>query len=77
MPGILVIAQVFLRRHTNRDLNAGLVAATVLAAALVVWTLFALSTQSDRATRAQKQANEFDLDRVRRCLETARRYVRE
>jgi hypothetical protein len=57
----LVVAQVFLRRHTNRDLNLGLVAATVLAAAVVGWTLFALSSQSDRATRAQKQASEFDL----------------
>lgn len=58
---VLVVAQVFLRRQTNRVLNVGLLGATALSVGLVVWTLLSLLSQGHQVSAAQDRADTLNV----------------
>lgn len=50
---VLIAAQVFLRRRTNRIFNVGALVATVLAGVLIGWTLFGVLGQGSQVRAAR------------------------
>jgi hypothetical protein len=58
MLGLLVVVQVYVRRRSNRILNVGLVAATVLVVGLLGWTLLRFSAAHDALNRAQQRGSD-------------------
>jgi hypothetical protein len=58
MLALLVVVQVFVRRRSNRLLNLGLVAATVLVVGLLGWTLLRFASAHDALNRAQQRGSD-------------------
>jgi hypothetical protein len=55
---LLVVVQIFVRRRSNRLLNLGLVAATVLVVGLLGWTLLRFGSAHDALNRAQERGSD-------------------
>ena len=55
---LLIGAQIFVARRTNRVLNIPLVAATVLVLVLLVWTLTRFNSEQDNLVRAQRNGSD-------------------
>jgi hypothetical protein len=58
MLALLVVVQIFVRRRSNRLLNLGLVAATVLVVGLLGWTLVRFAGAHDALNRAQERGSD-------------------
>src|SRR5262249_44908464 len=58
MLALLVVVQIFVRRRSNRILNVGLVAATVLVVGLLGWTLIRFAGAHDALNRAQERGSD-------------------
>jgi hypothetical protein len=58
MLALLVVVQIFVRRRSNRLLNLGLVAATVLVIGLLGWTLVRFAGAHDALNRAQERGSD-------------------
>lgn len=58
MLSMLVAVQIYVRRRSNRILNLGLAAATVLVIGLLAWTLIRFSGAHDALNRAQQQGSD-------------------
>ena len=58
MLALLVVVQIFVRRRSNRLLNVGLVAATVLVVGLLGWTLMRFAGAHDALNRAQERGSD-------------------
>ena len=58
MLALLVVVQIFVRRRSNRLLNLGLVAATVLVIGLLGWTLIRFAGAHDALNRAQERGSD-------------------
>jgi hypothetical protein len=58
MLALLGVVQVYVRRRSNRLLNLGLVAATVLVVGLLGWTLLRFASAHDALNRAQERGSD-------------------
>jgi len=58
MLALLVVVQVYVRRRSNRLLNLGLVAASVLVVGLLGWTLIRFAGAHDALNRAQQRGSD-------------------
>ncbi len=58
MLGLLVLVQIYVRRRSNRLLNVGLVAATVLVIAIMGGTLWKFADAHDALNRAQSHGSD-------------------
>ena len=55
---VLVVTQLFTARRTNRVLNVGLVAATLIVAVLLAWTLVLFKNEQDALVTAQRNGSD-------------------
>jgi len=55
---VLVVAQLFTARRTNRLLNIGLVVASVIIAVLLVWMLVRFNDEQDSLVKAQRNGSD-------------------
>jgi hypothetical protein len=66
--GVLVVAQVYVRRHTNRVFNVGLVAATVAAVISLLWVMIAtlgvISNVDDSRLKGSAQVDTLAQARI-------------
>lgn len=56
--GLLVAAQIYTARRTNRILNIGVACASVLVMILLVWTLGRFVTEQDALVRSQREGSD-------------------